>query len=175
MRTPSEFRHGYGTLNPDRTQRVVRWLHGFEDGLVAAVFLAMLGIALYQIVGRNLLGTALLWGDSAVRYLVLWLTFLGALTATRSGEHIRIDVLARFLPPRALAVGTRLAALGSAFVVGLFAWHSARFVLDEYAYGGVAFGAVPVWIAAGVMPVSAALMTLRFLVHAVVPPRPTIS
>lgn len=149
---------------------MVRWLHRIEDGLVALVFLAMLAIALYQIVGRNLFGSALLWGDPAVRYLVLWLTFLGALAATRTGEHIRIDVLARFLPPPVLAIATRVAALGAAVVVGLFAWHSGRFVLDEYTYGGEAFGAVPTWLAAGIMPLAAGLMTVRFLIHAVVPP-----
>ena len=103
---------------------LLRWLHHVENGILAGLLAAMLGIALYQIVGRNLFGTALLWGDQAVRLLVLWLTFLGALAATRSGEHIRIDLLARFLPPQALAVTTRLAALGAAVVTGLFAWHA---------------------------------------------------
>lgn len=149
---------------------LVRWLHRFEDGLLASLLLAMLALALYQIGARNLFGSGLMWGDGAVRYMVLWLTFLGALVATRRNDHIRIDLISRFVPgPLGRLLG-RVAALGAAFVCGLFAWHSGRFVVDEFTYGGVAFGAVPTWIAGSVMPVASGLMALRFLLHVVVPP-----
>lgn len=151
---------------------LVRWLHRFEDGLLAGLLLGMLALALYQIVSRNLFGSGLLWGDGAVRYLVLWLTFLGALAATRRNDHIRIDLVGRLLPTPLIALTGRVAALGAALVCAVFAWHSGRFIVDEYTYGSTAFGAVPTWIAGAIMPAASGLMAVRFLLHVAVPPAP---
>ena len=49
------------------------------------------------------------WGDSAVRVMVLWVTMLGAMVASRDDSHIRIDLVGRFLKDlcRAVAGGVR--------------------------------------------------------------------
>ena len=51
----------------------------------------MVSVAAWQVLARNLFGGGILWGDSFVRALVLWVAFVGAMVASRSDNHINID------------------------------------------------------------------------------------
>ncbi len=81
-----------------RLTRVLGLLYRLEDLLIAALLTATMGLALFQIVLRNVMGTGIVWGDVLVRILVLWIGMAGAMAATRERKHISIDVLTRFLP-----------------------------------------------------------------------------
>ena len=80
-------------------QRVQRWLHNAEDFLLAAVLFVMLFLAITDIAMRLATGGSLIWIPPVLQVLVLWLGLLGALLASRSQEHIAIDVLSRFVGP----------------------------------------------------------------------------
>lgn len=151
-------------------ERLTRGLRFVESGVLAALLAAMIGIAAYQVIARNLFDSGLLWGDGLVRVLVLWVTLLGGMVASRSDEHIRMDLAAKFLGP---VSNRRLRRLTSAFTVvicALFAYHSARFVWLDYQDGVLAFAAVPAWACEIIMPIGAAVMGLRYLLHAIDPP-----
>jgi TRAP-type C4-dicarboxylate transport system permease small subunit len=145
----------------------VRWL---EDAVLAALLSVMIGVAAYQVVARNLFDSGLLWGDGLVRVLVLWVTLVGGMVASRSDEHIRMDLVGRFLDPRWNRQVRRLTSLFTVMVCALFAYHSARFVWLDYQDGVLAFAAVPAWVCELIMPVGAAVMGLRYLLHVVEPP-----
>ena len=66
--------------------------------MLAAAFGLLLLIALLQILLRNGFSTSLPGAEELLQTLVLWLAMLGALGATREGNHIRIDLLAQVLP-----------------------------------------------------------------------------
>ena len=68
-----------------------------EQVLVTILLTMMILLAFSQIVLRNFFATGISWGDSLVRYLVLWVGFIGAAIATREGKHINIDVVSRWL------------------------------------------------------------------------------
>ena len=141
-----------------------------ESGLLAALLATMIGVAAFQVVARNLFDSGLLWGDGLVRVLVLWVTLLGGMVASRNDEHIRMDVLARFLDERRQASLRRLTSAFTVVVCALFAYHSSRFVWIDYEAGVTAFARVPAWICEAVMPLGAAVMGLRYLLHTVRPP-----
>ncbi len=65
-------------------QRVLRIIHGFEDGLLALMVAAMIFLAGSQILLRNLFDTGFAWADPVLRLLVLWVGLLGALAASRT-------------------------------------------------------------------------------------------
>ena len=52
---------------------MLRLLHRIEDTILVLLLVCLLGLAAYQVVARNLFDTGILWGDSLVRVLVLWL------------------------------------------------------------------------------------------------------
>ncbi|MBT8137276.1 MAG: TRAP transporter small permease [Gammaproteobacteria bacterium] len=137
-----------------------------EDSFLTALLVALITIATGQIVLRNVFHSSLPWTDELLRLLVLWLAMAAAVTAARDDRHISIDVLSRFLEGRWLAGSRLLIAAFTAAVCGLLAWHSGRFVNDSRLYEDILLGGVPAWILQGVMPLAFALMTWRYLAHA---------
>lgn len=147
-----------------------RTLRHIESGLLAALLATMIGVAAYQVIARNLFDSGLLWGDGLVRVLVLWVTLLGGMVASRRDDHIRMDLAARFVTARRNRVLRRVASAFTAAVCGLFAYHSARFVWLDYQEGVLAFAAVPAWVCESIMPFGAAVIGLRYLLHVIDPP-----
>ena len=151
----------------DRLTSAVRFV---EDALLVALLSAMIALAAFQVVARNFFDTGIMWGDSLVRVLVLWVTFVGATIASRADEHIRIDLLTRFIGERSDRWLARVRNLFTTLIAGAFAWYSLEFVLLDYEDGIIAFAGVPAWICEAVMPVGGALIVFRYLLHAVNPP-----
>lgn len=130
----------------------------------------MIGVAAFQVVARNLFDFGLLWGDGLVRVLVLWVTLLGAMVASRNDEHIRMDIVARLVDQRWNRVLRRVTSGFTVAICVLFAYHSARFAWIDYQEGVIAFAAVPAWVCEAIMPIGAAVMAVRYLLHVVRPP-----
>lgn len=151
-------------------RRLEGWLKAVESGLLVALLALMIGLAAWQVIARNFFDSGLLWGDALVRVLVLWLTFIGAMVASRRDEHIRMDLLGRFLPLGWRRLSRRLASLFTCVVLGVFAWYSGQFVWLDYQDGITAFARVPAWASEVIMPVGAGVMSLRYLLHVFSPP-----
>ncbi|MBM4204422.1 MAG: TRAP transporter small permease [Gammaproteobacteria bacterium] len=148
----------------------MRFLRAIESGLLVVLLGGMVGVAVWQFISRAFFDGGLHWGDAFVRVMVLWIAMLGAMVAARSDDHIRIDLFSRWFPERVNKVVQRLASLLTAAVLGLFAWYSYQFVRLEYEDGIIAFASVPAWICEAIMPVAAAVMCLRYLLHVIQPP-----
>ena len=103
--------------------RVQRILDLFDSALyclviVLTAILAAMGFT--TVVFRYVLQSSLFWGDEFLRYLSIWLVFLGAALATRHRALITVDIFTQPLPHRLreyLAAG--VAGLSSLFLVGL--------------------------------------------------------
>lgn len=130
----------------------------------------MIGIAVAQIVLRNGFDSGFLWADTLLRILVLWIGLTGALVASRDQRHISIDVIGRFLP-RSLARGVSVFnALFTAGISAALAWYSLEFVRMEYDAPSPAFANVPTWACESIMPLTFALIAVRYLCVAVLAP-----
>lgn len=145
----------------------MRYLHYLEDALLAVLLTAMLLLAGAQIVLRNFFEVSFIWADPALRVGVLWVGMLGALAASRSGKHISIDMLSKFLRPKQQALVSALTQLFAAVVCGVIGYHGIDFVRFEYEDAGMAFARVPVWFTALVIPLGFGLLAMRFLLHAI--------
>jgi TRAP-type C4-dicarboxylate transport system permease small subunit len=151
---------------------VVRILRATEDAILVLLLLAMILVASGQILLRNLAGVGLLWADPALRVGVLWATLAGAMVAARGGEHIRIDVLSRFLGSAAERWRQFVTSSFAAAVCALLAWHSGRFVHLEWIDGAILFGTVPAWICELPLPLAFAVMALRYAIGSIAGPDP---
>ena len=152
--------------------KLLRLLDRLEDSLLVVFLTAMIGLAAGQIVLRNLLGEGAVWIDPLLRVLVLWVAMTGAVVAARHDNHIRIDLFTRYLPAAWVMPAQRLVYAITAAVSLLIAWHAGRFVISEYTYASIAFGDVPVWLTAGILPVGFVLIALRYCILAWRPVRP---
>ena len=122
----------------------------------------MIILAVYQIFSRNLLSEGVVWIDPLLRTLVLWVGLSGAVVATRTDKHIKIDIFSKYLPVKFLPIIQRSVYLFTLLVCLLISWHAARFVMSEYEYGTIAFSSVPAWVTAIIIPVSFFLIAVRY-------------
>lgn len=130
----------------------------------------MIALAVYQIFSRNLLSEGVVWIDPLLRTLVLWVGLTGAVVATRTDKHIKIDVFVKYLPMKLLPFIQRSVYLFTILVCLLISWHAARFVMSEFEYGTIAFSGIPAWATAIIIPVSFCLIAVRYGVLIFTPP-----
>ena len=133
-----------------------------EQILIAALLTVMILLAFWQIVLRNFFATGIDWGDSLVRYLVVWVGFIGAAIATKESKHITIDVLSRWITGKGRGALQIISHLSSAVVCGLLAWAGIKFIWFEAQMGGRTFFNLPIWVPELIIPVTFGLMTLRY-------------
>jgi TRAP-type C4-dicarboxylate transport system permease small subunit len=75
----------------DRIARVIELVLAF------AFILAVL-LNFSNVLGRYLFGISLLGSDEVQVFIMVGMTFLGAVVVTRRNQHLRMDVLVQFLP-----------------------------------------------------------------------------
>lgn len=146
-----------------------------EDGILVGLLLAILAMAVLQIVLRNVFDTGIIWGDILVRILVLWIGMMGAIVASRRGEHINIDIVTRYLPAAARSVVGGLICMLTAAVCGVASFYSFKFVVAEAEFGGMAFANVPVWLCQVIIPIGFTIIALRYIllgIENLLPSRP---
>lgn len=132
--------------------------------LLIAILLFMMFLVASQVVLRNVFYSGISWADVAARHMVLWVAFLGAMLATRSRQHIAIDIITRFIPrvPRN-ALRIFLDAF-ACFVAFILAKSSLYFVLEERAMGSMLMLNIPTWVAQAVIPFGFAMISLEYAI-----------
>ncbi|MGM0453957.1 MAG: TRAP transporter small permease [Thermodesulfobacteriota bacterium] len=160
---PDFFRCPVCAAKAGQGNRALAWLARIEDGLIAVFLGVMLILVLLQIVMRYGFESGIAGSDTFVRHIVIWIAFLGAAIAARSGAHVRIDVLMRILPKswhRWIEAVTNLFSFG---ICALLAYASIRFLFIEYqAQASSVFLGMPVWAMAAIIPVGYGIIALRF-------------
>ena len=121
-------------------------------GALVLLLGAMALIIFANVVLRYTTNQSIEWAEEVARYLMVWLTFLGAGPVLRYGGHIAVDNLQDSLPPRAgLALRWFIAALMMAFF-GFMVWYGVLYVeraqfqttpTTQISMGWV-YGAIPV-------------------------------
>jgi len=149
----------------ERAQMII---YRVEDSILVGLLLLMITLAVLQIFLRNLFETGIVWSDVLVRILVLWVGLVGAMVASRQGNHINIDILDRFLPERAKIVVNFIVELFTAFICAIVAYYSLQFVQMEFADGGMAFARVPVWLCEAIIPFAFVVIAIRYILLSII-------
>lgn len=110
-------------------------MDAFEQGLmrlnrwVLIVLLAAMAVIIFaNVVLRYSTSQSIEWAEEVARYLMVWLTFLGAGPVLRYGGHIAVENLQDSLPtPAARALRWLIAAMLFGFF-GFMVWYGALYV-----------------------------------------------
>ena len=137
-----------------------------EDGLLVALLMLMIGLAVGQIILRNLFQVSMVWGDSLVRVLVLWIGLVGAMIASREGKHIHL--ITRYLPECVKSYIISVVNLCTSFICILVGWYGFQFVQSEYQAGGEAFAGIPNWACEAIIPLSFMVIALRYFILSII-------
>ncbi len=143
-------------------ERLSRWsfsVTAFAPGAMAALIT-------YDVVSRTLFNSPSLVTDELSGYLLVFIAFMGAAEALRTGGHIKVDILTSRLSPRA-ALRTRLvASIVSAAFLSVFWWHAVVMAWRSFSRGVTAPTSLltPLWIPQVVIPLGMTLLLLQLLV-----------
>lgn len=133
-----------------------------ENSLLTLLLAGMISLGVLQI-GLRWSGLgSLVWGDEAVRLMVLWIAMIAGIAAAREDRHISIDVLSRFLGARSKAISAVIVDLFTAVVCLALAWYGWGMVSFALEDGDVFFGDLPAWFFQAIIPAAFALMSYRY-------------
>jgi C4-dicarboxylate transporter DctQ subunit len=92
--------------------KAVQLLRKVEFAFLAICMLAATGLLFANVALRYFFESAIFWAEEALRYIIIWITFLGAAACIREHTHISLDTLAAALP----APARRVAALAAGII-----------------------------------------------------------
>ena len=120
----------------------------------------MVVIVCWAVFTRYVLNSSLVWYDEFASYLLVWLTFFGAVVADYQRRHINFELLVDKLAPgarRAVDIVGEIAVLGFQWVLFYYGWILTERMGDETA---ISLPWVKIaWVNA-VLPVTGALLLL---------------
>lgn len=145
------------------------WWVRFELGplLNVATVLLVIGTAVMMVEGvsRSFLGVSHFWAEETVRYLMVWAFFLTLGAGGSSGNHIRTDLMLRYLPASVHPLLHFLASLIGAVFGGTLIWSSWPQLERYYTMGMMTESNLdlPMWVLFLAMPLGGALLTIYYL------------
>jgi TRAP-type C4-dicarboxylate transport system permease small subunit len=149
----------------ERLRKAESVLLGLESAALVAVLVFLVAMSFLQVVLRQFCGGGILWCDTLLRHLVLWVGFMGAARAAAEEKHFAFEAAAEHLPARLHGAAAALARLAAAAVASLLAKASWVFMLEEQSAGVPLFTAgrlaVPGWPFALILPAGFLLVALH--------------
>ena len=150
------------------TLREPEWLNHARQGLIrletyiaGTCLLMLLALVSSQVIARNFFSASIPHIDILSRYLVLYVTFLGAALAVESQSHIRIDALAAMLTEQRRPLLRMPLYLLAGCMCTLFTWAAIRFWYDDWQY--VAPQDRWTSVLALIIPIGFSLLALQFI------------
>lgn len=105
-----------GARGPSVPGRLFRWLMVLVETWVMVLLVAMTLLVTVAVFYRYVLDASLIWYDEFASYLLVWLTFYGAVMAAYYRRHIAFETLVERLGP----AGRKRAAIAAEVCILLF-------------------------------------------------------
>ena len=148
-------------------RRVDRAIATAETALLVFLLSIMILLDFTQVILRNFFSSGIIWADTFLRQMVLWVAFFGASLAVQERKHINIDVLTRFMPERGKRVSRLATDFFAALVCFAFFKASITFVTSEMVQRTTIFLDIPTWYLQLIIPVGYGMLCFRFLVKVI--------
>ena len=140
---------------------ISRRLNLWVEMLLSVLGLGMAAIVAAQVFARYALNHSLFWSEELARYLLVWLTFLGASSAYHRGVHPGVDILFVRMPPGIRKLAAIIVHLAAMILFGVMIWFGCRFAYFVRLQISPALS-LPKWALFGIIPVCGMI----FMVHA---------
>lgn len=77
---------------------IIKKINRSVENLTACFLAMMVMLVFVQVVSREIIGSSFPWTEEVARFLMIWITFLGASFAFQYGAHIGIEYFKMKLP-----------------------------------------------------------------------------
>jgi C4-dicarboxylate transporter DctQ subunit len=148
-------------------RRLDRAIAAAETTLLVVLLGVMVLLDFTQVILRNFFSSGVIWADTFLRQMVLWVAFLGASLAVQERKHINIDLLTRFMPDRGKRIAHIATDLFAAVVCFAFFKASLTFVSSEIANSTILLLSIPTWYFEVIIPVGYGMLAFRFLIKTI--------
>lgn len=143
--------------------RLDRWLFALEMACMGIGTAAAVAVATVQVILRYVAGTGLFWAEEFTVYTIIWVAFLSAGAAVRTGDHLTVEILQVVVGSRYTAHLTRAVAVVGVMASSAMLVYGFEFVMSAYDFGQVSAALqIPMWIVYLVVPLSGVLLIIRF-------------
>ena len=91
-----------------------RWAAPFrhlEEGITSFLLIGVVSVTTFGVFNRYVLGQSVAWSEPLARYLLIWLTFFGAVVAVKHDMHMSVELFTERIPTKALSTITLLGRL----------------------------------------------------------------
>jgi C4-dicarboxylate transporter DctM subunit len=129
--------------------------------VVGALGLVMIIVPAAQTLARRFFDADLANASVIVQHLTLWVGFLGAFLATSAGKHLSLST-SEVIPARFRGAAAFTTHTLSSAVSALLAYASLKVVQADWGSERTLFFGIPVAWSEAIMPITFALMTVRF-------------
>ena len=134
------------------------------ERILALAFIGAVCLNFANVVGRYGLGRSIAGADEVQIYVMVFMAFLGAAIVSWRRQHLRMDVLVRFLPAR-MQTTLRFCEIALIVILGAFVVvQSWRYAAQMFAIGRTSdVGDIPMWIPHGAVTLGFALILVSAL------------
>ena len=131
---------------------------------VIAILAAMAAMVFANVVLRFLTDHSIIWVEEVSRYLMIWLTFLGAGLVLRYGGHVGVDTLQQTLPGHAAWIRAAIFALLLVFFATML-WLGVRYSMVTWGQTTPVMQ-IPIGVVYLAMPLGFALLIVHLMLMA---------
>ena len=143
---------------------VKKVLNNFEEILLVPILIVMSIIVVMQVFFRFVIKGSLPWSEELSRYLLVWVTFIGASAAVKRGAHVGVELVVMLFPKKAQKVLSVVSVLiSTAFCLIVF-FVSLTLIKNQIVNHQISPAMrIPMWWAYGSVPLGTLLMAVRFI------------
>lgn len=83
----------------------LRWLERHFEEVILVASIAYISVCMFiQVIARRVFNNSLFWSEESIRYVFIWMMFMGLGIGIRDDKHIKIDAIKNLLKPKAVYV-----------------------------------------------------------------------
>ncbi len=143
--------------------RISRSINHWVEYLLFGFGLSMAIIVAAQVFCRYVLNRSLFWSEELARYLLVWLTFLGASVAYYRKAHPGIDVVYSKMPGSLKKIAALFVHLASMALFGIMIFYGYTFSYFVRLQITPALS-IPKWMIFSIIPISGLILMVHGLV-----------
>ena len=141
-------------------------MRGLEKGQETILIIAMVMMTIITfsgVISRYVFSSSIYWSEEVTRYLMIWMTFIGASLGIARGAHIKIDVTRLILPAKIADIFNQFSMVLCVFTGGLLLYATQAFLKIQIRRGqATPVLQIPMWVVQSVIIIFAVLTIINW-------------
>ena len=149
----------------DSSGRVLeQWLFSAIRVITALMLIFTVVLVFGEVFLRYVVGRSLGWAEELLRYLLIWMTFLGSYLAVKSNEHLGIGLFFQWLPRKWQPPIDCVANLLLLLFLGIFSILSLQYTLKFFADESTTLE-IPMGVIYAILPIGGVLICFQLVMN----------